>query len=252
MKAAGQARPAYLLYQLAWTCIDWVFPPTCGGCTAPGVRWCKTCQDGLARISDEMCPVCGEPQTGRQVCRACTQEPPYFNALRSCAIFQGPFRRALHRLKYQNDIGLGEALSIHLIELYNQYRWQIDFIVPVPLSPTRMRERGYNQSSLLGRPFARAINKPFRSDMLMKSRETHTQVGLSALERKKNVAGAFTAQSRLAQGKSILIVDDVTTTGSTISACAQALREAGASAVYGLTLTRAALQADADDQPNPS
>ena len=251
MKLAGQASPAYFLYRSLWEFLDWVFPPTCGGCMAMGVRWCKTCQEEISRLTENICPLCGEPQPTQEVCLACKQEPPEYNALRSYALFQGPMRKALHRLKYQRDIGLGEALSNHLIELYNLNNWQVDFIVPVPLSPQRQRERGYNQASLLGRPIAYAIQKPFRSDMLRKSRETRTQVGLSALERKQNVDGAFSARSNLVQGKKILVIDDVTTTGSTISACARALREAGASAVYGLTLTRAVLQADADDQPNP-
>jgi ComF family protein len=112
-----------------------------------------------------------------------------------------------------------------------------------------LKERGYNQASLLARPFAYAIQKPFRPNIIVKSRETRTQVGLSAMERKQNVEGAFSCRSTLVKSKAILIIDDVTTTGSTISACAQAFHKAGASAVYGLTLTRAVLQADADDLP---
>jgi ComF family protein len=186
------------------------------------------------------------------LCPACAQSLPDFQHLRSFALYQGPLRSAIHRLKYSRDIGLGDALSIHLIELYNLYKWSVDFVIPVPLSAKRMRQRGYNQANLLGRPLAYAIQRPFRTDMLLKNRETHTQVGLSGQERRRNVDGAYTACPGLVKGKSLLIVDDVTTTGSTISACAKALREAGASAVYGLTLTRAVLQADADDQPNLS
>jgi competence protein ComFC len=252
MKAAGLVHPAYFLYRFFWGWIDWVFPPICGGCGSMGERWCSTCQAGITRISGNICPHCGEPQVGVELCPSCRTNPPGYSQLRSFAQFQGPIRNATHRLKYQRDIGLGEALSIHLIELYNVNKWKVDVIVPVPLSVNRQKERGYNQSSLLGRPLALAINKPFRTDMLLKNRETHTQVGLNALERKRNVAGAYSTHPNLVNGKSILIIDDVTTTGSTISACAQALHQAGASAVYGLTLTRAVLQADADDQPNPS
>ncbi len=252
MEMAGQGSPAYFLYRLLWMSMDWIFPPVCGGCMARGTRWCKPCQDGMSRLPEEVCPWCGEPQPSGRICEACQQNPPDFSALRSFAFFRGPVRNALHRLKYQKDIGLGEALSIHLIELYNVTRWPIDYIVPVPLSHQRQRERGYNQVTFLSKPLAYAIQKPFRSDMLIKRRETRTQVGLTALERKQNVAGAFFAPPKLVQGKAILVIDDVTTTGSTISACSRALREAGASAVYGLTLARAALQADADDQPKPS
>jgi competence protein ComFC len=252
MKMAGQANPAYFLYQFFWGLIDWVFPPTCGGCGLMGERWCSSCQMGIGRVTGPICPLCGDPQPGTGVCPACHAHPPAYSALRSAALFQGSLRNAIHRLKYEKDIGLGEALSKHLIELYNVNEWKVDVVVPVPLSHRRRHERGYNQSSLLGRPLAYAIRKPFRTDMLLKSRDTHTQVGLSALERKLNVDGAFSTRPNLVQGKSILVIDDVTTTGSTISACAMALHQAGASAVYGLTLSRAVLQADADDRPKPS
>jgi ComF family protein len=167
-------------------------------------------------------------------------------------VFQGPLRKALHRLKYERDIGLGDPLSNHLIEYYNELKWDIDFVTVVPLSKERLRERGYNQAALLARPFAYAIHKPYLPKLLYRKRNTRTQVGLNASERRQNVNNAFGARLEKVHEKNILVIDDVTTTGSTISACAQALRQAGASAVYGLTLSRAVLQADADDQPKPS
>jgi competence protein ComFC len=252
MRSAGQARPAYFLYRSFWELIDWVFPPACGGCGSMGQRWCSTCQTAINRITVNFCPRCGEPQSGIELCASCRSDQPQYTQMRSFAQYQGPLRSAIHRLKYLRDIGLGEALSNHLIELYNVYQWKVDMVVPVPLSTKRHKERGYNQSSLLGRPLALSIQRPFRTDMLLKNRETHTQVGLNAADRKRNVDGAYSAHPNQVNGKTILVIDDVTTTGSTISACAQALRQAGASAVYGLTLARAVLQADADDQPNPS
>jgi ComF family protein len=155
-------------------------------------------------------------------------------------------------LKYQRDIGLAEALSKHLIELYNDLKWEIDLVTPVPLGSKRARERGYNQSGLLARPLAYAIHKPYQPKLLLRTRETRSQVGLSAKERQQNVEGAFTANVSKVQEKVVLVIDDVMTTGSTINACAQALRKAGASAVYGLTLARAVHKIDADDQSTTS
>jgi len=260
MKLAGQERPAYFLYRSLWYALDWLFPPTCGGCNRPGLRWCKPCQERLARITGPICSRCGEPQTELRfanpsadlLCVDCRSHPPEYQAIRSYAVFHGPLREALHRLKYQRDIGIGEALSKHLIELYNDLKWQIDLVSPIPLSPKRARERGYNQSGLLARPLAYAVQKPYQPGALLRPRETRTQVGLSAIERKQNVEGAFTANADKVKGKVVLVIDDVMTTGSTISACAQALRKAGASAVYGLTLARAMQQADADHQPTIS
>jgi ComF family protein len=186
------------------------------------------------------------------VCPDCLAHPPEYQALRSCSPFQGPLREAMHRLKYQQNIGLGEPLSKHLVEYYNELKWDINFVTVVPLSKERLRERGYNQASLLARPFAYAIDKPYLPKVLFRKRNTLTQVGLSAVERRQNVKDAFAADPMKVQGKTVLVIDDVTTTGSTINACAQALRQAGASAVFGLTLSRAVLQADVDNQPKPS
>lgn len=248
MKSAGPASPAYFLYHTLWCAVDWLFPPTCGGCESSGIRWCDTCQEQLPRVTGPLCPLCGDPNPGGQICYTCKTLPPEYRALRSFAMFNGPIRAALRRLKYKRDIGLGEALSKHLIELYNQVKWEIDIVTPVPLGAQRLRERGYNQASMLGRPLAYAIKKPFRA-VLRKDRDTRSQVGLSASERKENVQDAFTADSSQVIGKVILVIDDVTTTGSTVNACAKALNLAGASAVYGLTLARAILQADTDALP---
>lgn len=251
MTMAGQVNPAFLVYQFLWKALDWIFPPSCGGCGRPGVRWCPECQEKITRIEQPICQRCGQPENRELLCQTCQSHPPYYKKLRSFAKFDSPLREALHRLKYQNDVGLGEPLSKHLVELYNQDRWDVDLVVSVPLSSKRLKERGYNQASVLARPFADAIQVRFQTNILLKKRETRTQVGLSAVERHQNLNDAFYAHPSRVKGKSILVIDDVATTGSTINACAQALCDAGASAVYGLTLTRAVLQADADDQPKP-
>jgi ComF family protein len=216
------------------------------------VRWCADCQAQLTRIDGPICALCGDPQAQEGICRRCQDSPPAYQALRSCFAFGGPVREALHRMKYQQDLGLGESLSKHLIQLYNELQWDIGMVAPVPLGRQRMRERGYNQAGLLARPFAYAIQKPYRPEILERSRDTRSQVGLSARERQANVAEAFSADPKQVQGNVILVIDDVTTTGSTIDACAQALCRAGARAVYGFTLARAVLQAHNDDRPESS
>lgn len=256
MKMAGSTSPAHFLYQWLWNGLDWLFPPVCGGCGQPGTRWCSDCQTSVTRIHGAVCPRCGDPSLAvalcDALCRECAAELPEYEMLRSCAIFEGPLRAALHRLKYERDIGLAEPLSKHLIELYNEFKWDIDLVIPIPLGARRARERGYNQAALLARPLAYALQVPYRPNALQRTRETRSQVGLSAAERRKNVESGFTARRELVQGRYVLIIDDVMTTGSTVNACAQALRQAGASMVYGLTLARAALHTHTDDPPNPS
>lgn len=251
MKMAGVKIPAFFLYHSLWVALDWLFPPVCGGCDVPGQRWCYSCQQKAERIPSNICKHCGDLlQSTGPLCPKCLEKPPIFTALRSWGIYSGPLRKAIHRLKYENDIGLGEGLSKHLIELYNQLKWDVDIVVPVPLGAGRLKHRGYNQSGLLARPFAYAIEKPYSPGLLQRIRETRTQVGLTITERQLNVNNAFQARNSQVSGKVVLLIDDVTTTGSTINACAKALSTAGASAVYGMTLARPILQADADDQPN--
>jgi competence protein ComFC len=245
---AGQnQRPAYTLYHLAWCAIDWLYPPNCGGCGALGERWCRTCQEQTQKIVGNVCPSCGYPQIGTEICQSCLSTAPAYNALRSWGFFKGPLREALHNLKYRQDLGLGEIFSLHLIKLVSELNWQIDGICPVPLSRKRAQQRGYNQSSLLAWPISLGLKIPYLPKGVERIRDTRSQVGLSKPERIQNVLGAFQARSSLVKCKSILIVDDVTTTGSTIQSCAQALLDAGAKAVYGLTLARAAYREDPID-----
>ncbi len=159
--------------------------------------------------------------------------------MRSWGVFEGPIRQALHKLKYRRNVALGDALAQHLAEYVATLGWPVDLVIPVPLGKERMKERGYNQVGLVAMPLA-AINAwRYTPRALARSRETRSQVGLTAAERKENVSGAFRAEAALVSGTTVLLMDDVATTGATLSACASALLEAGARSVYALTLARA-------------
>jgi len=231
--------PASKLYHLLWEAIDWVFPPHCGGCGAPGERWCRTCRDAAMPISGPICQRCGVMLRDGDECDHCHAVSPAYTQVRSCYVFDGALRQALHRLKYSRDVGLGEALAQPMAALLAQLRWPVDLVTSVPLGKTRLSERGYNQSTLLARPLALAHRLSFSTRCLKRTRDTESQVTLTAAERHTNVQGAFWANPALVQGKSILLVDDITTTGSTIQECALALLDAGAKACYGLTAARA-------------
>ncbi|MGE5224806.1 MAG: ComF family protein [Omnitrophica WOR_2 bacterium] len=126
-----------------------------------------------------------------------------------------------------------------MINSLNQLKWKIDVVVPVPLGVARLAERGYNQAALLARPVSLGMGLSYSSKALFRIRETRSQVELKASERKSNVKGAFQARSELVDGKHVLVIDDVATTGSTLGECARALLEAGAAQVVGFTLARA-------------
>ncbi len=144
---------------------------------------------------------------------------------------------------------MGEALAQHLIELLQKQNWQVDAVIPVPLSRQRLRQRGYNQAGLLAFPLAIAFRLAYMPDALRRVRDTASQVGLNERERIQNVRDAFTANLQRIQGKNILIIDDVATTGATIGSCASALLAAGARSVYAMTFARAMLH---HDNPLPS
>ena len=159
--------------------------------------------------------------------------------MRSWLVFEGPIRRALHTLKYRRNVALGDALAQYLAEYVDRLGWPVDLVVPVPLGRQRMAERGYNQVGLVARPLASIQGRRYLPQTLTRARETRSQVGLSAMERKENVSGAFRAEAALASGKNILVMDDVATTGATLASCAGTLLEAGARTVFTLTLARA-------------
>ncbi len=162
--------------------------------------------------------------------------------LRSATMFDGVTREALHRLKYNNDTGMGEILASILVERFQNLDWPVDLVTSVPLSRERFRSRGYNQAECIARPFAAIIGKLYSSTAIKRIKDTRSQIDLSAVERRKNVSGAFYANISQVALKSVIIIDDVSTTGSTISECASALKLAGAQKVFALTLARAPLK----------
>jgi ComF family protein len=141
-------------------------------------------------------------------------------------------------MKKHSDYGLGLSLSKYLVSMFHTLNWKIDAVVPVPINKSHLKMRGYNQTELFAYPFSLAIYSPYRPKLISRIRETRIQVGLNALERYENVKGAIKADPFYSSGKIILIIDDVATTCSSISACSEALLAAGAKSVYGITLAR--------------
>ena len=230
------------LYKAGWKLLDALFPPSCAGCGAWGDRYCPTCFENTQVIKDPICQICGDLiyAQGEVICARCRSWDVAFTAIRSWAVFEDPLQVAIHKLKYQQDRGLGEILAQPLIELLNKFHWKIDHIIPVPLDKNRRKQRGYNQAALLAKPISWNTGIPYSGRILVREKVTRQQVGLSISERKANMAGAFSANTSQASGKTFLVIDDVITTGSTINACAKALISAGANQVFGLTLARSA------------
>ncbi len=215
-----------------------LFPPTCGGCGKSGSRWCAECQKRVQVLSGTMCDICGLPRETNGVCDSCRVERPHFHALRAWAVFEDPVRKALHKLKYRRDVALGDALAAQMARHVRELNWGIDMVVPIPLGRQRHKERGYNQVAMIAKPLALALDVEFAPKVLARCKETRSQVGLSKQERRENVDGAFQSGAGVS-GRTILIMDDVATTGSTLSSSAEALFAAGAKDVYAFTVARA-------------
>lgn len=142
-------------------------------------------------------------------------------------------------MKYRGNLVFGEEIAIQMADFVRSLCWPVEVMIPVPLGKKRLKERGYNQVALVARPLAYQLGLEYEPDALQKTRETRSQVGLTASERGQNVQGAYQADEKVVRNKRVLIMDDVATTGSTIAACTAALLSVGTQEVYVLTIARA-------------
>jgi ComF family protein len=154
-------------------------------------------------------------------------------------VFDNPVQNAIHRLKYRRDIGLGEALADQITGFVVDLGWPVDMVIPIPLGKQRLNERGYNQVAMVAMPLSNQLGLEYWPKALVRARETRSQVGLSAIERQENVRSAFLADGRKVKGRIVLLIDDVSTTGATLSSAAEALYTSGAQDVFAFTIARA-------------
>ena len=234
--ASGAAR-------LANAAVDLLFPKRCVGCDREGAFLCQECLAELPLLEPPFCFLCGQP--GRlmmRLCLSCWERPLEIDGIRAPYRMEGAVREAVHALKYQYVRALAPTLGQLLAEFIAvspDLSGPADVLVPVPLHPRRERSRGYNQSLLLARETGKIVGLPVEQKALRRLRATPSQArSASQQERRDNVSEAFAADAALAQGRRVVLVDDVCTTGATLEACAIALKEAGAASVWGLTLAR--------------
>ena len=225
------------------TILNWLFPPRCAGCGSLGTVWCSQCDAKTRKITTPLCSKCG--LTGhRDRCPACTMNEYAFSAARSWAAYSGELRRAILGLKHRRNEALGEEFAKRLLGILGSQDWGIDIVIPIPLEKERLLQRGFNQADLLARPLAEATSLVYSPGALRRTRSTLPQFELGASERWENLRSSFEAESSAVNGKKVLLVDDIMTTGATLDAAAIALRESGAMDVYGLTLARSLFEGD--------
>lgn len=219
--------------------LDLIFPPRCQGCKTLGAWYCAECIQNLVYVQPPFCARCGQELRQMRECAACRRHPltDALDGLRAVAHHDGTLRRAIHALKYERLSAVAQPLGDLLAAYLAQHPLPCTLIIPVPLHAERQAERGYNQSALLAAVVAQRSHKPVNTRALVRHRYTRAQVGLNESERRQNLIEAFRCEARL-EGEQVLLLDDVCTTGSTLSECAQVLRGAGARTIWGLTLAR--------------
>lgn len=230
--------------------LDLLFPPCCHICAQQMIVPGKTCicRDCLSRLTftkSPLCRRCGcqfEFSAGIKdhYCAACLKKMPAFDTARSLLRYDAAVPDLLHRLKYRADSSvIGPIKEIVALNAKIWEQEKCDLIIPVPLHPERLRSRGLNQSHLLARLAFSAHQEKIAINLLVRVKNTHPQTGLSGVERRRNLRDAFQiTRPDILEGKSVWLVDDVFTTGTTVSECSKILRKNGAREVHVWTLAR--------------
>jgi ComF family protein len=228
--------------------LDVIFPRACAGCggrvDGEFLYLCWNCLASIKLLTPPYCALCGDPVygdlMGKYSCSACLNKKPHFDCARSAAIYSGLIKEMILDFKYRDAVWLGPDLGKLMLACLRQNfnEANIDYITFVPLHKSKERTRTYNQALLLANEIAANIRKK-SVNCLGRVRATATQTHLTAAERAANVRNKFTFKANTAlNGKSILLVDDVMTTGATVNECARVLKGAGAREVLVLTAAR--------------
>jgi ComF family protein len=236
--------------------IDLIYPPQCPICRAflqdqvsvldaQDLPFCEACFKDFTKITSPICSLCGRPFSDGseqdRLCEDCLRKRPSYDMARAPYLYDGALMKAIHELKYAQKSHLADSLGL-LLALFAQ-SWTQEMkgslVMPVPLHPRRLRARGFNQSLLLARCVAAKAGAELDFLSLRRTRFTKPQTELSSQDRRKNVRKAFeVVKPEAVKGKTIVLVDDVATTGSTLNECARALKRAGADRVLCLVLAR--------------
>jgi ComF family protein len=243
---------------LAQSLLDVVFPPRCVNCHARGALLCQRCRATIAIPPPPLCARCGRALLtageGTQ-CASCVSGhgPVHLKGLRAATVYDGAMRAAILAYRFHGIHRLAQPLSELLAEANRREGRSADLVLHVPLHAARRRQRGYDQAELLARNTAQRLRLPFLTRAVTRVRATAPQTHLQGDERIANVAQAFAlTDARIAprlHGRHLLLIDDVTATGSTLDATAAALAIAQPATIWGLALSRPTSRLDRDRQP---
>jgi ComF family protein len=231
---------------LLWgTVVDAITPPLCLGCkqsVTVSAALCLDCWQKLHLIDEPVCQVLGTPfaydEGENAVSPAAHVDPPHWDKARAAVAFDDASKHLVHALKYQDRFEAGLLMARMMTGAGRNVLRDADVILPVPLHTRRLWKRRFNQAAFLAENISRLSGKPWLHDVLQRVEATVSQVGLDADERRRNVRGAFHVtpdRQPMIDGKTVVLIDDVRTTGATASACAETLKKAGTAQVFVLS-----------------
>lgn len=238
---SGHAFPGRLA-PTAHSLVNLIFPPVCAHCRKVGDLLCAACRRNITWMEEPVCPSCGRPALEPDtICLACREQPMPLQQIRAAVHFEGVARVVIHQMKYNGYYALARPLADLMVVAWPRWQVTVDLVLPIPLHPTRERQRGYNQSALLAGYLGHHLGQPMDKLALRRARPTEHQTRMkSAAERLMNVRDAFVADAQRVAGRRILLIDDVCTSGATLSEAAATLLRVGAASVSAYCLAHAA------------
>ena len=233
-----------MILSLLTNLFDYILPPCCLSCselTANSKGFCATCWHKLNFIAKPYCISCGQKLNisifEDMECAKYLHKKPVYNIARSLVKFDEHSKKVIHAFKYQDKTGLAKVFAKLMTERYGLELSKADLIAPVPMHKLKRLFRLYNQSHILAKEIATLLKKPLKSDLLIKAKWTKPQASLPKSAREKNLSGSLKFNTKyLIEGKNIILVDDVITTGTTVKQCTKLLKNAGANDVYILAI----------------
>jgi ComF family protein len=236
----------YNIKKLGDQLLDLVFPPACLLCDAQVLvahSLCADCWGKMTFISDPLCSVCGVPfpvaLEDENICHICLQNKPIFTMARAVVRFDDATAQLIHNFKYYDRPDYAVLMASLMSKYHDAQLYNAALITPVPMHSKRLRERQYNQAGLLAKHIARKIGVRFVPDLLIKTKHTPSQSGLTAEARKENIKDAFVMNPKFKlRNQSIILVDDVITTGATMNECARVLASNGNNQTIALAFAR--------------
>lgn len=231
--------------------LDWIYPPKCMACQTILMPvhnsfekyLCANCKSLFVPIADPFCLRCGHPKKNSSVstqssCISCRGKEFYFENHRAAFAYEEVVREMVLNIKFRSKRQVAQGLGWLFADVCKNWNIKGDYIVPIPLHPSKKRMRGFNQATLLAQPIGSVCGIPVANNMMLRIKKTPPQSGLSALAREQNLSNAFRCNNKKynVAGKTIILIDDIFTSGATINACAKCLLESNAAKIYAVSL----------------